>query len=173
MVGPARTSMHLSACTAEELMHPGVKSISEASTVGEAVEQMIQESLRAAPVVNEGGRPVGVVSTTDILIHDQERDRPYGKADHPSLVRDIMTPTVFSVGVRTPAPEVIEHLKSLKVHHLFVVDENGKLVGVITPMDVVKRLEAVQGNGNKSPQQKEANHACGTEHLPDEHRPHE
>jgi CBS-domain-containing membrane protein len=127
-------------------MHPQVKSISEASTVPEALELMIRESLRAAPVVDEAGRPVGVVSSTDILVHDQERDRPSGKSADPTLVRDIMTPAVFSVGVGASAGEVVEHLKSLKVHHLFVVDGGGMLVGVITPMDVLRRLEP-QGDG--------------------------
>jgi CBS-domain-containing membrane protein len=133
--------MQLPACTAEELMHPEVKSIGEDSTVREALDLMIQESLRAAPVVDDTGRPVGVVSSTDILIHDQEGERPSGKSADPTLVRDIMTPAVFSVGVGASVVEVIEHLKALKVHHLFVVDEGGMLVGVITPMDVLNRLE--------------------------------
>jgi len=51
-----------------------------------------------------------------------------------------MTPAVFSVGPDTPAAKVVHDLLSLNVHRLFVVDENGVLVGVISTIDVLRHL---------------------------------
>lgn len=58
----------------------------------------------------------------------------------PTRVRDIMTPVVFTVGLRTAAAKVVEQMLSLKVHRLFVVDEDLALVGVISSLDVLRHL---------------------------------
>jgi len=39
-----------------------------------------------------------------------------------------------------PASFVIEEMVGLKVHRLFVVDETGVLVGVISALDVLRRM---------------------------------
>ncbi len=57
-----------------------------------------------------------------------------------TLVRDVMTPVVFSVRPDTPARQVIEELLHLRVHRLFVIDRDGVLVGVIAMSDVLRRL---------------------------------
>jgi CBS-domain-containing membrane protein len=76
---------------------------------------------------------IGVLSQTDILIHD--------RVDN-TLVRDLMTPAVFAVGPKSPASKVVEEMCELNVHRLFVVDGNGVLVGVISALDVLRHLNA-------------------------------
>jgi predicted transcriptional regulator len=51
-----------------------------------------------------------------------------------------MTPVVFSVGLHAALPKVVEQMVDLKVHRLFVVDGNGVLVGVISAVDILRRL---------------------------------
>ncbi|HVL13261.1 MAG TPA: CBS domain-containing protein, partial [Gemmata sp.] len=55
-------------------------------------------------------------------------------------VTEFMTPAVFSVRPDTPARSVVEQLLALNVHHLFVADEAGVIVGVISPVDVLRKL---------------------------------
>ena len=38
-------------------------------------------------------------------------------------------------------PQVVEDMLALRVHRLFVVDDGGALVGVVTATDVLRRLE--------------------------------
>ena len=57
-------------------MTPNPVSIREELTVHEAVVFLTERRISAAPVINEAGRPVGVVSEADILRHDREH------ADH-------------------------------------------------------------------------------------------
>jgi CBS domain-containing protein len=51
-----------------------------------------------------------------------------------------MTPTVFAVGPETPAREVVGRMQALMVHRLFVVDDKGTLVGVISALDILRHV---------------------------------
>jgi CBS domain-containing protein len=55
-------------------------------------------------------------------------------------VAEIMTPAVFTISLETPAREVVKRMLELKVHQLFVMDEELALVGVISALDVLRPL---------------------------------
>jgi CBS domain-containing protein len=157
-------ALGLRAETAAELMTPNPVSIPANALVGEAITLLTDRGFSAAPVIDDAGRPVGVISRTDILIHDRESGGEpagpapadaAGPADEPfrregfqvhgvdyTPVGDIMTPTVLCVAPDTPARKVVEQLLRLNVHRLFVVDEGGVLVGVISAADVLRHLRA-------------------------------
>jgi CBS domain-containing protein len=138
-VHASRLSLH--ADVAAGLMEPNPVSIRENATVDEAIAFLVDKGLRAAPVINDAGRPVGVVSGTDILAHDREKARGAPSATRDSaLVRDIMTPVLFSVAPDTPAARVVAEMVSLQINRLFVVDGDGSLVGVISALDILRRL---------------------------------
>ena len=150
--------------TAADLMMPNPLSIRGNATVCEAIAVLTDHGYSAAPVIDQAGRPLGVLSRADILVHDREKgatqgvaayyergDLTLGSGEHlgtgfhvevvdTALVRDIMTPAVFSVAPDTPASKVVEQMVALKVHRLYVVEEDGTLVGVISTMDVLRHL---------------------------------
>ena len=156
---PADTIV-LNARTATDLMSPNPMSLREDASLKEAIAFLVDRGISGAPVIDEAGRPVGVFSQTDVLIHDREEvehlagtEIEYGtplprhwwnefqieRVDS-TPVRDLMTPAVFCVGMDTAAAAVIEQMRELHVHRLFVVDEAGVLVGVVTAMDIVRQL---------------------------------
>jgi CBS domain-containing protein len=51
-----------------------------------------------------------------------------------------MTPVVFCVRPDASAREVVETMVDLGVRRLFVVDNSGVLVGVISALDVLRHL---------------------------------
>jgi CBS domain-containing protein len=153
--------------TAADLMTPNPVSIGEDETVKEAVTFLIDKGFIAAPVIDDAGRPVGVLSRSDILVHDREKVEYvapvpdyYAETElmtrsgenlrtgflvenvDRTRVREIMTPVVFSVTPETPVRKVVEEMLALKVHRLFVVGGDGVLVGVISPLDVLRHLGA-------------------------------
>ena len=130
--------MTLRAETARELMTPGPYSLADTDTVEQAAAFLTDRGFGAAVVIDEAGHPLGVVTKTDLLIH--VRERAAGKKVEPATAREVMTPAVFSVREETPARSVVEQLVALNVHHLFVTDRTGVVVGVISPFDVVKKL---------------------------------
>ena len=155
----------LCAETAADLMAPNPVSIAAAASVQEAAAFLADKGFSATPVIDEAGRPVGVLSRSDIVVHDREsgpyvsgNPEYYERADlsppkivrtdvvngDPTQVRDIMTPVVFAVSPDTPAFKVIEDMLAHKVHRLFVVGSDGVLIGTISTVDVLRHLRPEQ-----------------------------
>src|SRR6476469_829826 len=119
--------MVLDGTTAADLMTANPLSIAAGATVREALALLTDRGFSAAPVIDEARRPVGVVSRTDVLVHEREDVRharlddvadwegyPGGVGHEgfsvevvdPTRVEEIMTPVVFTVGLDTPARAV-------------------------------------------------------------------
>lgn len=130
--------MLLRAETARDLMTPGPYSLADTDTVEQAAAFLTERGFGAAVVIDQAGHPLGVVTKTDLLVHVRELSA--GGKTEPGTALDVMTPAVFSVREETPARSVVEQLVALNVHHLFVTDKAGVVVGVISPFDVIKRL---------------------------------
>ncbi len=161
----ADAGLTLHAETAADLMTSNPVSIRGVATVREAIVLLTDKGISAAPVIDEAGRPVGVLSRSDIVIHDREtvqylaappefydRDEllmgsgerlPRGfQVEKPEATRvsEIMTPVVFAVAPQSPVRRVVEDMVAWKVHRLFVVDDDGVLIGVISAIDVLRAL---------------------------------
>jgi CBS domain-containing protein len=124
-------------------MAPNPLSIRGDASIPEAITLLVDRHVHAAPVIDEAGRPIGVLSATDILVHERERAKGADGLPAPakdSRARDLMTPAVFSVTPEAPAPEVVTQLLALRVHQLFVVDGSGVLIGVLSALDVLRQL---------------------------------
>jgi CBS domain-containing protein len=140
--GTAPAPMTLAADTARELMTPNPLSIEENTSVTQALAVLTDRGLSAAVVTDEAGRPRGVLTRDDLLVH--ERERLGAGADPntpvPTCVADVMTPTLFSVTPDTPARAVVVQLIGLQVQQLFVVDGFGAPIGSVSTFDVLRRL---------------------------------
>jgi predicted transcriptional regulator len=155
----------LCAATAADLMAENPVSIGADVSLQEAATFLADKGFSAAPVIDEAGRPVGVLSTADIVVHDRKAiqeipgnpefyvgpdlSRPNVRqansaASGPIRVRDIMTPAVFSVPPDMAARQVIEAMLAEKVHRLFVVGSDGVLIGTISTVDILQHLKPVE-----------------------------
>ena len=153
----------LNAEIAADLMTPNPLSIRQNATVKEAAAFLTDRGISAAPVIDNAGRAVGVLSRADIVVHHRqeaqfvpefyERTDLATHADEPfaegfqvenvdrSQVRDIMTPLVLAVSLNDSARKVVTRMLDEKVHRLFVVDGSDVLVGVISALDVLRRIQ--------------------------------
>jgi CBS domain-containing protein len=155
------TVLRLHAQTAADLMAPNPISLRAEATIEEAMTLFTAKGIAAAPVIDAGGRPIGVISRSDLFIHQVEEvrrhhpdyffnpdaERLVQPAEAPAgsqatTVADLMTPAVFAVAPDAHVSRVVGDMVGLRVHRLFVVDNDGILVGVITAMDVLKHLQA-------------------------------
>lgn len=155
-------AMVLCAETAQEMMTRNPVSIRDGASIKEAAGILTDLEFGAMPVIDDAGRPVGVISRTDIVRFEREKVDYLNRSDETegvrkgtgraragfhvervdaTPVRSIMTPLVFSVAPETPAAVVVKEMLARKVHHLFVVDSGGVLVGVVSAIDVIRRLE--------------------------------
>ncbi len=145
----------LSARTAAELMIPNPISIRAEAGISEAIALFTEKGITAAPVIDEAGHPIGVVSRSDLLVHQCEagkhrndyffaptfETKDIARPGAKGTVADLMTPAVFAVAPDTPSHRVVSDMVGLHVHRLFVVDADNILVGVISAMDVLKHLK--------------------------------
>ncbi len=166
---PIPLPLSLRARTAADMMTPNPISIRAVTTVRDGIRFLADKGFSAAPVIDEAGRPVGVFSRADVLVHARE-DASRGTAaefyqraelaaapgdagadgtPRPDIdtarVRDVMTPAVFAVPPDAPARRVVEDMVGLRVHRLFVISPEGVLVGVISALDVLKHLTPPAG----------------------------
>jgi CBS domain-containing protein len=139
----------LDTATARNLMTRNPRSIRQTTSVEKAAELMSLKGISGAPVIDEAGRPVGVVSRTDVLRHLGRRSDFESSPNRYDLaeglrerggapVSQIMTRAVFSVRPETPAAKVIAKMIALEVRRLFVVDRYGVLIGVISAFDLLR-----------------------------------
>src|SRR3954471_16296271 len=68
----ANRSLTLNAETAADLMIPNPLSIRQNATVKEAAAFLTDRGISAAPVIDNAGRAVGVLSRADIVVHHRE-----------------------------------------------------------------------------------------------------
>ena len=116
--------------TAGRIMNPNVFALSEDLTVGEGISQ-IQSSRDVEMVfylyiVDARRHLVGVTSLRRLLLVSPE-----------TPLKRIMTPDVISVRVDTDQEEAARLVASYNLLAIPVVDEENKLVGVITVDDVI------------------------------------
>ncbi len=116
--------------TAGRIMNPNVFSLHEDTTVGEAITRLQTmgevEMAFYIYVVDDRNHLVGVLSLRQLLLKRPER-----------RLKDIMVPTVISVRTDTDQEDVARLVDSYNILAMPVVDEENKLVGLITVDDVI------------------------------------
>jgi CBS-domain-containing membrane protein len=147
---------------AAEIMTANPRSIGADASVADATAFLALQGFTAAPVIDDAGRPIGVISQSDLIVHAREKllAKPHGfyqdedltaaadtapadsyrLAGDSTRVRDVMTPAVFSCTPETSVKSLVEQMVSLKVHRLFVVDNAGILIGVVSALDVLRGI---------------------------------
>src|SRR6185503_16023102 len=65
-------TMTLMARSASEMMSPNPLSLRENLTLKEAIAFLVDRNISGAPVIDAAGRPVGVLTQSDVLVHDRE-----------------------------------------------------------------------------------------------------
>ena len=115
---------------------------------------MFEKKILALPVV-ENDRCVGIVTATDLVVLLRATDKLL-RSDYPHFddclwavdlvqrkldddpVREIMSEVIVTTTPDTTVDDVAETILAESVHHVPVVDDNGKLVGFLSSFDFVR-----------------------------------
>jgi CBS domain-containing membrane protein len=140
---------------AKDIMSREVVVVSANSTMSEAADVLSEHQISGAPVVDELGHCVGVLSGTD-YVHRKashlEPDTGHILAMHTSaggcqiedvlhdLVRRHMTPAVQTIDQNTSLLQVSRCMCAEHLHRLIVIDDNSVPVGVVTSLDLVAAI---------------------------------
>lgn len=119
------------ALTARDIMTTSVLTVSPDTSVDDLARLLAEKNISGAPVVDQLGRVVGIVTDADLL-----GARP---AQH--TVESIMTREVVAISADEALQEIAFLLSARRINRVPVLDQ-GKLVGIISRADVVRGIAA-------------------------------
>jgi CBS domain-containing protein len=141
---------------AKDIMHKKVVTVESWLTLPELTKVFEEKCISGAPVVDEVGAILGVVSQTDLV-----RTRREAPAGVPAYHRDfddtvraaglhieefdttrveqIMTPGAISLDENTPVEKVAKVMIDSHIHRVLIT-RGDKLAGIVTTMDLMRAV---------------------------------
>jgi CBS domain-containing protein len=149
------------ALTVRDIMETDVPVVHPQDSVESVLRVMRRHELPGVPVVNDGGRCVGIITDADLVLSAEEGDlhlphyfelfggvvflEPLRKFEarlrkaFSSTARDLMTEDPVTIEAGEPVARAARLIAERKHNRLPVV-EHGRLVGVVTRVDVLDAL---------------------------------
>jgi CBS domain-containing protein len=144
-----------------EIMDTDVPTVTVADSVETVLHVLRDNELPGVPVVNEGGRCVGIITEEDLVLTDENEDfhmphyfQLFGgivflesvshweervRKAFAATAEDMMTANPVTIEPDATVREAAKLIASKKHNRLPVV-EHGRLVGVVTRVDVLDAL---------------------------------
>jgi CBS domain-containing protein len=149
---------------ARNIMTIDVLTVSPETSISELSKLLENRKIGGVPVVDKGGRLVGVITQSDLVERARDLEMPpainildlhiylqipshlFHKVEKMlgTTVGDCMTENPVTVAPDTPVSKVAALMAKQKVHTLPVV-EGTKLVGIIGKMDLVRAMAQEPG----------------------------
>lgn len=128
---------------ARDVMNTDVVAICAEATVEEAIRSLLEHRVSGAPLLDEQGALVGIVSEFQLL---EAIYRPEVKQEQ---VRNLMTKDVITVTEDAALSEVTNLLLLHRIRRVPVV-RDGKMVGIISRRDLLRCTVDAQGTQGES-----------------------
>lgn len=144
---------------AKDIMTTKVITLKKEMGVKEAAEVLLNNGIGGAPVIDEEGKVIGMVSESDLIMEDVKLHFPTFvhllsgiiyleslKSFEEKLkkavgvkVEDVMSKKVITVSEETSLEDIATLMIEKKISRVPVVKE-GKLVGLVSKRDIVKTI---------------------------------
>jgi CBS domain-containing protein len=118
------TSEHLWVCSPE-------------TTVRQCAQMMNEHEIGALPVVDSAGRTTGIITDRDICCRVVAQARSYE-----TPIQDVMSTPVHTVNTLADLNEIEDLMKEYQVRRLPVVDDQQRIVGMISLGDLARRCRS-------------------------------
>ena len=145
---------------AKNIMTSDVVKVTPETSIGELSKVLLENKVSGVPVVDGEGKLMGIVSEADIIKDNIKVQFPfyfdplmvsgyavyfekYGEGIKDYLntkVETIMNHRVKTANPSTTVSEIADMMVSNKVNRIPIVDEDKKIVGIITRADIVKSM---------------------------------
>ncbi|MCA1994973.1 MAG: CBS domain-containing protein [Coleofasciculus sp. S288] len=128
--------------------------------IKEAIKILVEQRISGLPVVDKADKLVGVISETDLLWqetgvepplyvmfldsviylenpvrHEQELHKALGQT-----VGEVMSTNAVTVKPDQPLRKAAKLMQETSIRRLAVVDDTGKVIGILTPGDIVRAM---------------------------------
>lgn len=121
----------------KELMTVKPRTVKQGDSIVDAAKLMKGEDTGVAPIV-DGDRLVGVITDRDIAI----RVVAEGRDPQSTKVEDIASQNLVTIDPQQDLDEALRLMAQHQVRRLPVVEEDGKLVGIIAQADVARHADS-------------------------------
>ncbi len=148
--------------TVADVMTPDPILSSPDMPLNEAIQILAEKRISGLPVVDQQGKLVGVISETDLMWQETGVEPPayimfldsviylenpirYEKQLHKALGRtvgEVMTSNPLAIKPNKLLKEAAKLMHEKKVHRLPVLDDAGKVIGILTRGDVIRAMAA-------------------------------
>lgn len=120
--------------TIRDIMTDDVFTLSAQAPIEDAAWALAQRSISGAPVRDAKGRLVGTLTRAD-LIDPERATRREGL-----VTKDVMSSRVLIAQADQPAMEAVRLMMREELQQIVVIDRQDQVVGIVTPMDIMKAL---------------------------------
>ena len=120
-----------------EAMTPNPSTVQPTTSIVEAAQVMKSEDAGVVPVV-EGEQLIGMLTDRDIVI----RIIAEGRDANSTTVGDIASRQLVTIDPQQEIDEAVRLMSQHQVRRLPVVEEDGRLVGVIAQADIAQTTDA-------------------------------
>ena len=118
-----------------DLMTTEVIAVSRDTGLGEAARLMLRNQVSGLPIIEPDGTLAGIITEADFLRLELERQE--GKRGQGGMVGDVMSRGVVTVKPEAEIYEAAKIMATQEVKRLPVVDDDDRLLGVISRADIV------------------------------------
>lgn len=137
-----------------DIMARDIVTVQFGTELEEAWKQLRAHKVKALPVVDSFQRLLGIVTVADYLRQMDDtsaaglavrlqgllKRAPGPTSDKAEVVGQIMTTDIYAARVDTPLSELVSHLSDKGLHHIPVLDDARRVVGVVTQSDIIAAL---------------------------------
>jgi len=140
-------------------MSRDVATVGVKTSLREALQHLREHHVKALPVIDLDRRVVGIVTQTDLLdkadwgmsaigsgLGGRLRSMTNPDRTLKGVVEDIMSAPVKAARPDMHIAQLVPMMADAGLHHLPVVDEDGRLAGIVTQSDVIAALFAGAGD---------------------------
>ena len=120
--------------TASDVMTTSLVTVHKTDSVDEVFSLLLRNHISGIPVVDESGHLEGIVTEYDLLALLQDA----GSTE--VSVQDVWTTKVITAHRDDPLPEIAEKFLAVPPRRLPVVDDDNRLVGIISRRDLVRYI---------------------------------
>jgi CBS domain-containing protein len=110
-----------------------VVTIDAKATVADAIARLVQNNIGSLPVVDDGGKLIGVLSERDVLRLMHNRGENFSR----DRIADVMTTHPITCTPDCDVEEVMGQMSERRIAKVPVVDGD-RLVGIVSVGDVIK-----------------------------------
>jgi CBS domain-containing protein len=116
----------------KDVMHKGVDWVGPETPIAELAKLMRKNDIGAIPI-GENDKLIGMVTDRDIVCNGLARD---GFDAARATARDVMTPEIHCCREDDDLAKAVQHMETLKVRRLPVINKSKRMVGIISLGDL-------------------------------------